>query len=72
MNKFIEVLLFFSEHPELLWIIGIIVFVAIILFELESKRYYEKHPEELDDENNDFLPTECPNCHYKDCICGEE
>ena len=17
------------------------------------------------------LPTVCPNCHYKDCICGE-
>ena len=43
-----EILFFMIEHPEIIVVIGIADFIGIVLLELESKRYYEKHPEELE------------------------
>jgi hypothetical protein len=46
----VKILLFLLEHPEIIVCISVFDLVGVVLLEWESKQYYKKHPEELEEE----------------------
>ena len=50
MTWFIDLLLWFVDHLEVLIALIIFDIAGLVLLEWESKRYFQEHPEELEED----------------------